>query len=111
MVAGSEGRLVSANMAPASKTESVMHVKAVARAMNGMETFDPLKVLRGTRDEVDVNREGTNKHTEGMRDAQAVRRERDGELQASRSTAYQTYCPLRNHLYFQHTIEIQVLHR
>eukprot|EP00959_Pyramimonas_sp_CCMP1952_P214283 4483705-Pyramimonas_sp.AAC.1 len=38
-----EGRQVSANMAPASKTESVMHVKAVARAMNGMETFEPLK--------------------------------------------------------------------
>uniref|UniRef100_A0A7S0MV08 Uncharacterized protein n=1 Tax=Pyramimonas obovata TaxID=1411642 RepID=A0A7S0MV08_9CHLO len=47
VVAVSEGRQVSANMAPASKTDSVMHVKAVARAMNGMETFEPLKPFEG----------------------------------------------------------------
>jgi hypothetical protein len=43
-----EGRQVSANMAPASKTDSVMHVKAVARAMQGMSTFAPLKPFEGT---------------------------------------------------------------
>lgn len=42
ILAREEGILVSANMAPASKTDSVMHVKTVAQAMNGMEAFEPL---------------------------------------------------------------------
>lgn len=36
--------MVSANMAPASKTDSVMHVKTVATAMKGMSAIEPLMV-------------------------------------------------------------------
>eukprot|EP00051_Salpingoeca_urceolata_P031874 m.13336 g.13336 ORF g.13336 m.13336 type:complete len:510 (-) comp4522_c1_seq1:174-1703(-) len=42
IVARDEGYVVSANMAPGSRTDSVMHVSTVARAMQGMPAFEPM---------------------------------------------------------------------